>query len=281
MNSFCSPGIVRPVPVLSLVLALTMLASGLNRASGQRVPDTTRFTSFDGIRIHYEVAGLGRPVILVHGFIVNSQSWKKTALYRDLLQAGYQVILVDLRGNGQSDKPHDSSAYAHDAEARDIMTLASRLHLKRYAAVGYSRGSIIVSRLLVLDRRVKRAVLGGMGADFTNPQWPRRLQFYRALRGDSVPELASMVRYVDEQHLDRQALACQQQEQPSTSREELARIRVPVLLVCGDQDTDNGSARELAALIPGSLFRQTPGVHNTANGTPEFSREVITFLAKK
>lgn len=98
--------------------------------SSQAQPDTIAIkfpvgsgylSSFDGTKIFYEVRGKGKPVLLVHGFIVNGNSWKKTSLYKDLLSNGYKVILLDMRGNGKSDKPHDSTAYDNDAEARDIM----------------------------------------------------------------------------------------------------------------------------------------------------------------
>src|SRR5580765_7511267 len=117
--------------------------------------DSNYFSSFDGTKIYYEVRGEGKPVLLVHGFIVNSNTWKRTALYPDLLNAGYKVIILDMRGNGKSDKPHDSTAYDNDAEAKDIMLLIDLLKIKQYSAVGYSRGSIITARLLVLDKRIE------------------------------------------------------------------------------------------------------------------------------
>lgn len=242
--------------------------------------DSGYLTSFDGTKIYYETTGNGEAVILVHGFIVNGQSWKHTSLYNDLIVAGYKVILLDQRGNGRSDKPHDSTAYDNDAEAKDIMVLTKKLGIKKYSAVGYSRGSIIVSRLLVLDKTIQKAVIGGMGTDFTNPQWPRRILFYHALRGDSVPELKAVVEYVKKQGLDQIALAYLQRSQPSTSKEELARVKQPVLVICGDQDPDNNSAKNLASLIPGSAFVTSPGVHNDANQNKEFSTAVISFLQK-
>src|SRR6185436_20370317 len=125
------------------------------------------FRSFDSTKIYYEVRGLGDAVVLVHGFIVNGQSWKRTELYKNLLEEGYKVIILDQRGNGFSDKPHDSLAYDNDAEAKDIMGLMKHLKIKKYNAIGYSRGSIIVARLLALDKNIKKAVIGGMGAEFT------------------------------------------------------------------------------------------------------------------
>lgn len=232
----------------------------------------------DGVKIYYEVKGKGFPVVLVHGFIVTGENWKKAALYQELLTAGYQVITMDLRGNGKSDKPHEAGYYADDAQAKDIMGIVSALGIKAYDAIGYSRGSIITARLLVLDKRINKAVLGGMGAEFTNPEWPRRIQFYHALMGENEPELSSMVDYVQKSGLDRLALAYQQKEQPSTSRESLAKINKPVMVICGDQDKDNGLGTELSALIPHSIFKEVPGNHNNASGTKEFAGTVISFL---
>ncbi len=239
------------------------------------------FKSFDGTKIYYEVRGSGKPVLLVHGFIVNGQSWKRAELYKDLLKEGYKVIILDQRGNGFSDKPHDSTAYDNDAEAKDIMGLMKHLKIKKYSAVGYSRGSIIVARLLVLDKNLNKAVMGGMGAEFTNPQWPRRIMFYHALRGDSVPELKAMVDNVKKQGLDQQALAFLQRSQPSTSKEELGKVNQPVLVICGDKDSDNGSAKDLADLFKNPTYKITPGDHGGASRTKEFSNEVISFLKKK
>jgi pimeloyl-ACP methyl ester carboxylesterase len=250
-------------------------------AYSQTAPDTASFKSFDDTKIYYEVAGQGYPVVLIHGFIVNSESWKRTALYTDLAAAGYKVIIVDLRGNGKSGKPHNPEAYQNDAEAMDLMVLADKLGLTKYSVVGYSRGSIIASRLLILDKRVSSAVLGGMGSDFTNPEWPRRIMFYRALSGEPVPELEGLVKRVkDDPSLDQLALAYMQKGQPSTSRAEFGKVKKPVLVICGDKDEDNGSSKELAALIPKSSYKRVPGVHNDTARSKDFSMEILEFLKK-
>jgi pimeloyl-ACP methyl ester carboxylesterase len=224
--------------------------------------------------------GNGKPVLLVHGFIVNGESWKKTSLYDDLLKGGFKVITLDLRGNGKSDKPHDPEAYAKDAEAKDMIGLMQMLGIDQYAVVGYSRGSIITARLLVLDKRISKAVMGGIGIDFTNPEWPRRIMFYKALSGEPVKELEGMVKRIKESGLDQQALACMQKEQPSTSKEELGFVKQPVLIICGDQDEDNGSSQALVKLIPNGVHATVPGNHGTASGTKEFSEKVIAFIGK-
>lgn len=269
--------------VVSGLLLFACLVSGQNSFSqNQNIADSgAYFRSFDSTKIYYEVRGAGEAVVLVHGFIVNGQSWKRTELYKDLLAEGYKVIIPDQRGNGFSDKPHDPKAYENDAEAKDIMALVKLLGIKKYSAVGYSRGAIIVSRLLVLDKKIKKGVMGGMGAEFTNPDWPRRIMFYKALSGDSIPELQAMVQNVKNQGLDQQALAYSQKAQPSTSKEELAKIKLPVLIICGDKDSDNGSAKELADLFKHPTYKITPGDHGGASRTKEFSNEVIAFLKMK
>lgn len=269
---------MKPLLIFISVFIATSLQAQTDTPAKKFTVHSGYLSSFDGTKIYYEVSGKGKPVLLVHGFIVNSNSWKKTSLYSDLLNNGYKVILLDMRGNGRSDKPHDSTAYDNDAEARDIMLLMDKLQLKKYSVVGYSRGSIITARLLILDTRVQNAVLGGMGADFTNPGWPRRKMFYRALMGDSIPELKDVVDYVRQQKFDQLALAYLQRAQPSTSKEALALVTQPVLVISGDKDADNGSAGELSKLLHNSTLGTTPGNHNMASGTPEFSKEVISFL---
>ncbi|MFD1143498.1 alpha/beta fold hydrolase [Larkinella insperata] len=238
------------------------------------------FTSFDGTKIHYEVAGEGRPVVLVHGFMGNSTSWQKAVLRQSLLDAGYKVVQLDLRGNGQSDKPHTLAAYQNDAEARDIIALMNHLKLNHYDVVGYSRGSIITARLLVLDPNLRSAVLGGMGADFTDPDWPRRRAFADLFSGKAHlhPEFQGALNAAKTRGLDTLSLGFQQQAQPSTSPAELSKARIPVLIICGEQDEDNGRAGDLAKLIPTATLKTVPGNHNNTSGSDGFAREVLAFL---
>jgi pimeloyl-ACP methyl ester carboxylesterase len=258
--------------IILFVTALLCLSPAFSQDS------TLFYTSFDGTKIHYEVKGNGNAVVLVHGFLNTGDNWKKTALYTDLLNSGYQVIIFDMRGNGLSDKPRDKEAYTNDAEAKDIMGLLTMLKVSDYSVVGYSRGAIIASRLLVLDKRITKAALGGMGASFMDPQWPRRIMFYRALSGEPVPELEGFLKHVKQRGLDQQVLAGQQYGQPSTSKEEFSKNKKPVLVICGEQDEDNGSSEDLSRIIPHAQYKETPGDHNNAARTPEFSSEIITFL---
>lgn len=237
------------------------------------------YTAFDGAKIYYEVKGEGYPVIMLHGFTGTAQGWKNGQLYADLLKLGYKVILLDMRGNGKSDKPHTDAGYNNDAEAKDVMGLITSLGIKKYDVIGYSRGSIITSRVMVLDKRVHKAVMGGMGADYTNPNWERRIHAWKALEGDTtLHDVDDMMIWINKNPFDKVALAMQQKHQPSTSPAELAKVKIPVLLIDGTEDKTNGDVADLQKLIPHSQMASVPGDHNSASKTIQFSNAVTTFL---
>jgi pimeloyl-ACP methyl ester carboxylesterase len=261
-------------------MAVIIIATIIPFAALAQKDSSAFFSSFDKVKIYYEVKGTGQPVLLIHGFTGKGTDWKNKPLYDSLLANGFKVIIADMRGNGLSDKPHTAEAYANDAEAKDLMGLMKYLGIKRYEAVGYSRGSIILARLLILDKDLSKAVIGGMGADFTNPLWPRRIGIYEALMYDSVKGYEEFKKRIISSGLDRLALAYQQKEQPSTSKEALAKVQQKVMIICGDQDTDNGKGEDLQQLIPHSIFVNVPGNHGSASGTPEFAEHALSFLKK-
>lgn len=248
--------------------------------SSDKPTQTKYFTSFDGTRIAFTDEGRGMPVLLLHGFINTRASWDNTALKQTLIDSGFRVITPDLRGNGESDKPHAPEAYANDAEVKDMISLADHLHLKKYDAVGYSRGAIVLAKLLTKDKRIKKAVLGGMGADFTNPNWDRKLMFAEAFGGkaDQYPQAAGAVAYAKSVGADTLVLSLLQKYQPVTSPAELGRIRIPVLVIAGDQDTDNGRPQDLVALLRKGALTIVKGNHNSASKTTAFAEAVLSFL---
>ena len=191
---------------------------------------------------------------------------------------GYRVIALDLRGNGDSDKPQDDDAYSQDAEVLDIMFLLLHLRLSKYMAVGYSRGSIILARLMTKDRRLTKAVLGGMGIDFTNPKWHRRIMFTNAFEGKTTEETQGAVDYAKSINADLRSLYLQQKHQPVTSISQLNQIKIKVLVIAGDSDLDNGNPVELSQNIPKSKLKIVPGDHNITYKSADFSDAVLSFL---
>ncbi len=259
------------IVLLSLLLAIPLLTLGQTRITGY-------YSSFDGTSIYYETVGEGKPILLIHGFTGTCNDWKNKLLEDSLLNHGNKVILVDLRGNGLSDQPDQPEAYADNAEVKDLMGLMKYLGIRKYDALGYSRGSIILASLMVADKHCKRGILGGMGPDFTDPLWPRRIGFYNALMDESIPGYDGFREYIAGKGLNPKVLASQQKEQPSPSKAQLAELKQKVLIICGDADSDNGKGADLQKLIPHSVFIEVPGNHFTTAYTVEFAKEVVLFL---
>lgn len=242
-----------------------------------------QFSSFDSINIAYTDEGKGDVVILLHGFISNGSSWNKSALKKDLLKKGFRVIVPDLRGNGKSDQPADPSFYSNDAEVKDLVKLADHLNVERYIAVGYSRGSIVLSKLLTQESRIKKAVIGGMGLDFTNPNWDRRIMFAEAFGGKTpLNEITKgAVEYAQSIKANLQVLSWLQEFQPVTAIEELEKIQTPILVLAGDEDTDNGSPADLQQYLPNSELKIIKGDHNNTYKAENFSAAVIHFILEQ
>lgn len=101
-----------------------------------------------------------------------------------------------------------------------------------------------------------------MGPDFTNPLWPRRIGFYNALINDTIKNYEGVRKYISDKGLNPLVLAYQQENQPSTSKRELADLKQKGLIICGDADTDNGKGSDLQLLIPNTQFIEVKGNPN-------------------
>ena len=89
------------------------------------------------VELYYEDQGVGRPVVLIHGYPLNGHSWERQT--RELLAAGYRVITYDRRGFGRSSKV--GSGYDYDTFAADLNTLLETLDLRDVVLVGFSMGT--------------------------------------------------------------------------------------------------------------------------------------------
>ncbi len=94
-----------------------------------------------GVGIEVEVTGEGRPVVLLHGFPDSGRLWRNQV--PALADAGFRVIVPDLRGYGRSDKPDDVSAYAIPFLAGDVAAVLDHLELERAHVVGHDWGAAL------------------------------------------------------------------------------------------------------------------------------------------
>ena len=115
----------------------------------------------DGIRIHYEVEGEGPPLVLHHGGLGSIQRWIEFG-YVDRLRDQFQLIMFDARGHGESDKPHEASAYTYERWVSDVVALLDHLEISRAHFFGYSHGAFVGFRMIqYAPDRFTTLVLGG------------------------------------------------------------------------------------------------------------------------
>jgi non-heme chloroperoxidase len=111
------------------------------------------------IEIYFEDHGSGDPVVLIHGYPLNGDSWERQE--RELLARGHRVIRYDRRGFGKSSRP--TVGFDYDTFAADLNTLLEHLDVNDIALVGFSMGTGEVTRYLGTygSKRVRKAALLG------------------------------------------------------------------------------------------------------------------------
>jgi non-heme chloroperoxidase len=264
------------------------------------------------IEIYYEDHGTGQPVVLIHGYPLNGQSWEKQE--RVLLAAGYRVITYDRRGFGQSSQP--TVGYDYDTFAADLNTLIEHLDLIDMVLAGFSMGTGEVTRYLGTygSARVAKAVLMGAIPPFLlktadNPEGVDQSVFDGIMAAVVADRPAYFKDFLDNfYNVDvlRPARISDQAWQNSFNvavaasafaayacvgtwltdfRADLPKIDVPVLLVHGDADRILPYAAT-AARLPGLIKDLTfvtveGGPHNIAWTYPEVvNPALLDFLAK-
>src|SRR6201994_3861533 len=124
------------------------------------------FHGRDGAQLAFREMGDGRPLLLIHGFFSTATvNWVRYGHAEKIAALGYRVIMPDLRGHGDSAKPHDAAAYPRDALADDGFALLDHLGLGDYDLGGYSLGGRTVMRMLARGATPGRAIVAGMGLE--------------------------------------------------------------------------------------------------------------------
>ncbi|NUQ18212.1 MAG: alpha/beta fold hydrolase [Sphingomonas sp.] len=245
---------------------------------------TTHFwTASDGVRLAYHELGQGRPVVLLHGLFSDAQmNWIKFGHAERIAREGFRVIMPDLRAHGESDKPHGQEYYPKGILARDLRELIALLAFSEFDLGGFSLGARTTVEGVGEGLRPRRAVLGGAGLEGLR-NWKRRKTFFvdaiamfdHVQRGD--PHWLS-IQFMKSQKIDRVAAAQLLESFEDAFMSWLEAFTMPTLVVCGDQDDDNGSAEELANVLPHAVFEEVPGTHMSSVTRPELGEAIAAFL---
>jgi pimeloyl-ACP methyl ester carboxylesterase len=246
-------------------------------------PTRHAFVAADGVELAWHELGEGRPLVLLHGLFSNaSTNWLKFGHAATLAAAGFRLIMPDLRAHGTSAGPHDPAAYPPDILADDGLALIAHLGLTDFDLGGYSLGARTAVRMVVRGARPRRLVIAGMGLDGLLDTGARGDHFKHILNGLGTHSRGSP-EWLAEAFLkttggDPEALLPLLDSFVDTSRDELAAIDIPTLVVSGEDDRDNGSARALAEAIPAAGYVEIPGNHMSAVTKSDLGRAIAAFL---
>ena len=263
------------------------------------------------IEIYYEDHGSGRPVVLIHGYPLNGNSWERQE--RELLAAGYRCVSYDRRGFGRSSQP--TVGYDYDTFAADLKALLEHLDLRDVVLCGFSMGTGEVVRYLGAfgSARVSKAVLLGVIPPFVlktddNPDGVDREVFEGIKAGIASDRYAFFKGFFDNfynidvlgpEHISEQAVQANfivaAGSSPHASyavvdtwltdfRAELAKIDVPTLVMHGTADRILPfpvTAARLGALIADvTVIPVEGGPHNIGwTHHEEVNSALLSFLA--
>jgi pimeloyl-ACP methyl ester carboxylesterase len=231
-----------------------------------------RFFDSAGVRIHYTVEGKGEPIILLHPFGLTAAGWKQIGVVQ-ALSGDYQVIAIDARGHGQSEKPHDASAYGIKM-VDDVIRLMDHLKIGKAHVVGYSMGGVVAEHLLASHSdRLLTATIGGVG-------WMDHEETARL--GNQTADAVERGRSTLPAGNDLQALAAlARSSYPPIPEERFRRVKIPTLALVGEGDPLRAGVDRLGAMIPGMKVVVIPGkTHINAPTDPLFLSSVKSFLAQ-
>ncbi|MFJ9159395.1 alpha/beta fold hydrolase [Streptomyces griseoviridis] len=263
------------------------------------------------VELHYEDRGTGRPVVLIHGYPLDGNSWEGQV--PALLAAGNRVVTYDRRGFGRSSQP--STGYDYDTFASDLNTLMEALDLRDAVLVGFSMGTGEVARYLSTygSGRVAKAVFLASLEPFLaitedNPDGAAPLSFFQ-----EVSEAASKDRYAfftgfyrDFFNLDDNlgtrvseeavrnawnvaagagaiASAAAPLTWPTDFRADIPRIDVPTLIVHGTADRAlpiDATGRRFAKALPAARYVEIDGAPHglLTTHTAEVNEILLDFL---
>jgi pimeloyl-ACP methyl ester carboxylesterase len=223
---------------------------------------TSFVTSLDGVCVAYNVNGTGTPVVLLHGGLQNRQIWHTTG-YVDRLKSEFKVVAVDLRGNGESDKPTAPEDYTINKHCQDILAAANACGIDQFALWGFSLGGNIGRYLAAQSPRVTSLIM--IGVSFGLGASGEFRQFLIKFRDHWQPILQAQT----DGTLDIQSLSEQDQEQLKSGNMPLivaqgsgmlewgsiepADVRCPTLWLAGSKNEfAMAGIREYEAMLKGS-----------------------------
>lgn len=230
--------------------------------------------------------GGGRPIVLLHGFASNrNENWRRLGWYGAFERKNIRFIAPDMRGHGESSKPHEAEDYAREKLVGDVFALLDHLNIEKADVMGFSMGTRIAMGAALADhKRVDLLILGGIGGRLFEPPLAGN-PMAAAMEAEKIdditePLLKSFRQFADEQGEDRLALAALTRAPYSPfTRDMVSQIANETLVVAGSRDVLAGDPAELARAMPNAKSVTLPGCdHFSAIAHALFKASVFDFL---
>lgn len=250
---------------------------------------TSGFFDSNGLKIHYEIIGQGKPIILIHGWASDiKRNWGGTGWVKSLTPIR-RVIALDCRGHGLSDKGYNQEAYSYNNMAQDVLNLMDHLGIFKADIFGYSMGAYIALYLLGhYKERFTSVILGGIGDEVIDEHSIANALLAEDPSQITDPEgkgyrlFAQLDPNNDFKALALSILQIAPESYPiiELGGTGLTEIELPVLIINGEKDTANGTQLdELIAAIPSAKLILIPNRdHISVVPDRRFKKEVLIFL---
>ena len=251
------------------------------------------FCNNNNTSIYYEQHGEGKPVVLVHGGATSFRfNYGVFGWIEDLNESGFQVIGLDMRGHGQSDKPLLPEEYGTDKLASDVLAVMVELGVEVASIVGYSLGSAVALHLIQTSpERFSSASLVATGDGLLGypPHTFSALlpvlaeAVSRSEFPDDLPEhVAAYWTFVTQSGGSREAISsAAKAEYPVLSIALAAEIQAPVLVVSGERDPVLGQGLRLAeALGQGEYLEIEKADHFNLAAKNSVKKAITAFFMK-
>jgi pimeloyl-ACP methyl ester carboxylesterase len=245
------------------------------------------FAKNGDVRIHYRVVGKGPPLALMHGGGGSSKYFDFMG-WTAGLEDRYRLLLIDARGHGLSDKPHEPEAYRRRLMAGDVVKVLDDQGIDEAHYFGYSMGGAIGWGLAkYYPKRVKSLIIGGFWAEDPDPSKidPEDEKYREILRKGRRANIKAFREQIEQERktiqkpsvmdpllpyrlrnaseVDTEAILafgiCLSQERLHMLKL-LPRLTTPCLLFAGRKDTFYKGAKKASRLIPNARFVSFPSL---------------------
>lgn len=281
--------------LLTICLLLLTVA-----AVAQPKPKEDFFKTKDGVKIVYYTIGKGSPVILIHGYTGSALgNWFRNGV-AEALAKDHQVIAIDCRNHGKSDKPQLNGP----GRAEDVIEMMDHLKIRKAHVHGYSMGGGIIGRLLgLIPDRIITASFGGSGIPETDPEWRAKVPKDKQGRDPQEDEASRnlRIRHAMDNGMSREeaeklaatppqpraaaitpaASGAATRPQPSSPPLDLSKLNIPLLAINGEYDRPLARTHRLWREARNFTSVVLPGKsHLTAIAAPYIPKEYAQSLVK-